>query len=155
MKGGAIMAHSAEKIAETIICLARDRQIDLTNLKLQKLLYYSQAWHLVFEDRVLFDDAIEAWIHGPVVPSVFKRYRDYRWTVIDCDVTPVQDVMAIRHIKSVLDSYGSFGATQLERLTHRETPWIMARRGIPRDEPSHNVITTDSMKDYYRQSIHG
>jgi uncharacterized phage-associated protein len=148
------MAHSAERIAETIISLSRKRGIGLTNLKLQKLLYYSQAWHLALQDRVLFNDAIEAWIHGPVVPSVFKRYRDYRWTVIDCAVVPVPDANAVRHIESVLEQYGSYEATQLERLTHRESPWITARKGLPRDEPSHNVITTESMKDYYRQAVH-
>jgi uncharacterized phage-associated protein len=148
------MAHSAERIAETIISLSGKRGIGLTNLKLQKLLYYSQAWHLALQDRVLFNDAIEAWIHGPVVPSVFKRYRDYRWTVIDCAVAPVPEASTTRHIESVLEQYGSYEATQLERLTHRESPWIMARKGLPRDEPSHNVITTESMKDYYRQAIH-
>jgi len=151
------MAYTAEEIAETIIDLLPRRRpgvTGLTNLKLQKLLYYTQAWHLALKDQVLFSDAIEAWIHGPVVPSVFKRYRDYRWTVIDCAATPIKDGNAISHIEAVLDRYGAYEATQLERLTHREEPWIMARNGIPKDEPSHNVITTQSMKDYYRKSIH-
>ncbi len=145
------MEYGACEIAETIIGRSRKRGIsDLTNLKLQKLLYYSQAWHLALADTTLFPEEIEAWIHGPVVPRVFGVFKAYRWNVIDAEVHSVADESVIGHVDSVLDSYGKYGATELERLTHSEFPWIEARAGIPPDEPSRNVISRDRMKEYYR-----
>jgi uncharacterized phage-associated protein len=65
--------YLADEVADAVICLARARQIDITNLKLQKLLYYCQAWSLVFTGQALFAERIEAWVHGPVVPSIFRK----------------------------------------------------------------------------------
>jgi uncharacterized phage-associated protein len=145
------MEYRAHEIADTIIASSRKRGIaDLTNLKLQKLLYYSQAWHLALTDRILFSEDVEAWIHGPVVPRVFGLFKDFRWNVIDCKVHSLEDDTVIGHIDSVLEKYGEYGATQLERLTHSEAPWIYARRGLAPDEPSRNVISTDHMKNFYR-----
>lgn len=143
--------YRAQEVAETIIDLSRKRMIsDLTNLKLQKLLYYSQAWYLALEDVSLFSEDIEAWIHGPVVPRVFGTFKEYRWSVIDRPVNPLIDEAVVRHLNDVLVAYGKFGATDLERLTHSEQPWIYARRGLAPDEPSRNVISTNHMKSFYR-----
>jgi uncharacterized phage-associated protein len=143
--------HKAEEIAETIIDLSRKRNInDLTNLKLQKLLYYSQAWHLALTDNPIFIEDVEAWIHGPVVPRVFGTFKEYRWGVISREVKPINDDSIIRHIEEVIHTYGKFGATELERLTHSEEPWISARRGLAPDEPSRNVIPKEHMKNFYQ-----
>jgi uncharacterized phage-associated protein len=143
--------YRAQEIAETIIDLSRKRVIpDLTNLKLQKLLYYCQAWYLALEDVSLFSEDIEAWIHGPVVPRVFGTFKEYRWSVIDRPVNSLTDEAIVRHVNDVLVAYGKFGATDLERLTHSEQPWIYARRGLAPDEPSRNVISTNHMKSFYR-----
>jgi uncharacterized phage-associated protein len=145
------MVYRAWEVAETIIDLSRKRFIsDLTNLKLQKLLYYTQAWSLAIYDVPLFVEDIEAWIHGPVVPRVFGSFKEYRWNVIAKAVTPILENGVIFHVNAVLDSYGKFSATELERLTHSEQPWIQARRGIAPDEPSRNVIPTNHMKVFYR-----
>jgi len=147
------MAFDSNKIADTIIALSRNRNLDTTNLKLQKLLYYAQAWNLVFKDRPLFLESIEAWIHGPVVPSVFRRFRAYRWLPITCSVNPCHDVLVSEHIESVLSAYGKFDASQLERLTHHESPWLDARRGLEPDAPSHKVISHGAMREYYRTRL--
>src|ERR1700722_15657717 len=131
------MPYRASEVAETIIDLSRKRAIsDLTNLKLQELLYYCQAWHLALSDDPLFSEEIEAWIHGPAVPHVFGTFKDYRWNVIERPVTSLEDAAVIRHVNEVIGSYGQYGATQLERLTHSEEPWIHARKGLSPDEPS-------------------
>ena|ERR1017187_7822771 len=143
--------YTAEQIADTIIHLSRERGIDITNLKLQKLLYYSQAWHLAFTGEPLFRDDIEAWVHGPVVPSVFRKFRGYRWDTIDCDVHPLDDKRVLDHLNSVLDAYGKVSATSLERLTHNEEPWNAARQGAPIDEPSQNVIDHKVMRKFYSE----
>lgn len=54
----------------------------LTNMKLQKLLYYAQGWHLALKGDALFDERIEAWPHGPVVPPVYGTFKHYRWNPI-------------------------------------------------------------------------
>jgi len=151
---GLRMTYRASQVAETIIDLSRKRAIsDLTNLKLQKLLYYCQAWHLALNDTPLFSEEIEGWIHGPAVPRVFGEFKEYRWSVIARAVTPVQDAAVIHHVNEVLALYGKYGATQLERLTHSEQPWIQARRGLSPDEPSRNVIPKNHMKLFYRDRI--
>jgi uncharacterized phage-associated protein len=144
-----MVTYSADEVADTIIYLSRERGIEITNLKLQKLLYYSQAWYLAFTGEPLFGDSIEAWVHGPVVPSVFRRFRGYRWKPIDCDVKPIEDARIIAHINAVLDTYGSIQATRLESLTHREEPWRDARGERPIDEPSNEVISKADMKRFY------
>lgn len=147
------MSFDANKIADTIVALSRERGGDITNLKLQKLLYYAQAWHLAFSAKPLFLDAIEAWVHGPVVPSVFRRFREYRWRPIDCAFEPCDDNSVVKHIASVLNAYGKFDASQLERLTHSEEPWINARRGLAPDISSCNVISHHAMRQYYAQRL--
>jgi uncharacterized phage-associated protein len=141
--------YTAEQIADTIIHLSRERGIEITNLKLQKLLYYAQAWNLAFTGEPLFHDSIEAWVHGPVVPSVFRKFKGYRWNAIDCTVSPVADARVTAHINSVLDAYGSIQATRLESLTHREEPWRVARGDRPVDEPCNAVIDTEVMRRFY------
>jgi uncharacterized phage-associated protein len=97
----------------------------------------------------LFTDEIEAWVHGPVVPSIFRRFKEYRWNEIDCRVSPLSNERVLRHMNSVLDSYGKYTATQLERLTHQEKPWRDARVGLEPDEPSRRVISIDAMRGFY------
>jgi uncharacterized phage-associated protein len=147
------MANESHKIADTIIALSRKRSLEITNLKLQKLLYYSQAWNLVFKGKPLFLESIEAWIHGPVVPSMFRRFKEYRWSPITCSVEASDDVAIIEHIESVLAAYGKFDASQLERLTHHEDPWIEARRGLEPDAPSRNVISHSAMRNFYSSRL--
>lgn len=143
--------YTVEEVTDALIYLSRARGIEVTNLKIQKLLYYSQAWSLVLFDAPLFETEFEAWVHGPVVPCVFRRFKDCRWQPITEQVDQPNDTQLIGFLNLVLDKYGSLSATQLERLTHREEPWQMARIGYAPDESSSNVISTQSMKDFYRR----
>ena len=147
------MSATANTVADIIIDVARAREEIITNLKLQKLLYYTQAWHLVLAQDPLFPEAIEAWVHGPVVPAVFRRFRDYRWSPITEALTPA-DLPAVRsHIDAIYDVYGRFTATDLERLTHQEFPWVSARAGLEPDIASHNVISHASMRAFYAEKL--
>lgn len=143
--------YLADDVADALICLARARQIDITNLKLQKLLYYCQAWSLVFTGQALFVEQIEAWVHGPVVPCIFRRFKAFRWNTIDCEVGVPTSVTLKAHLNAVLDSYGNIPASQLERLSHSEAPWQLARNGLAPDVSSNAVITHESMKAFYTQ----
>jgi uncharacterized phage-associated protein len=130
--------------AQKIIGLAAARGVnDISNLKLQKLVYYSQAWHLALFGTVLFPDPIEAWVHGPVIRGVFTKYK-YG------NLEPARfDLAADSHLVDVFDAYGNFAGSQLERMTHSEKPWIEARAGLAADAPSKNVIRVDTMREFY------
>jgi uncharacterized phage-associated protein len=149
---------SAFTVAKVILHLAGKRNISITNLKLQKLLYYSQAWYLAILKKPLFHERIEAWIHGPVIPPVFGEYKSFRWnpltdpgeTFIE-DGDPAWPIM--NHLGEVMDAYADLSGPQLEALTHEENPWKDARRGLAQDAPSTAVISHASMRDFYSTKI--
>jgi uncharacterized phage-associated protein len=150
------MATSTEdRVAEALINLSHDKKDPISNLKLQKLLYYSQAWYLAFFKKPLFDEEIQAWVHGPVVPRVFSRYRVCRWSPIPAGDTVGVSEQVGRHIEEIWKAYGKFSAYELERLTHSEKPWKDARGNLPPDASSHNVITKDVMMSYYSSRLNG
>lgn len=141
---------SAMTCAQKMLDLAKARCLgDMSNLKLQKLVYYSQAWHLGLYETILFPEPIEAWVHGPVVRSVFTKYKYGSFEPLPCDA--IEDA----HLFEVIEAYGSFSGSQLERMTHRETPWIEARAGIAPDAPSTNIISVDTMRQFYGDLIGG
>lgn len=140
------MTTPVQTIAKYII-LNSER---ISNLKLQKLLYYAQGWRLGLTGDPLFREEIQAWVHGPVVPAVFREYKDFRWQTIAKPTDPiVLPNGEARHIQSVLKAYGSFAAEQLERLSHTEAPWRDARPGLADSEPSTAVISHESMRDFF------
>lgn len=126
----------------------------VTNLKLQKLLYYAQGWYLAFYRKQLFADRIEAWVHGPVVPEVFREYRDFRWSPLPALEATVSAEIA-DHADQVLSSYGNFDAFQLERMTHSESPWLEARLGLPADRAANVEIKPEAMTRYFRSLVNG
>ncbi len=146
---------TANHIAACLINLSHEKANPVSNLKLQKLLYYSQAWNLALFKQPLFNEEIEGWVHGPVVPEVFRTYRDNKWALIPriVDVVVPGDVRS--HLEEVWRVYGGLNAYDLERLTHSEDPWKNARAGIAPDVSSHIVITKNSMRDYYSSRLNG
>jgi uncharacterized phage-associated protein len=151
------MTPTASNVAKFILMRFQANRSSLINLKLQKLLYYSQAWHLAFTGEALFHDRIEAWIHGPVVPTVFGEYKQFGWSPISIadGGTLHADGELVAHVDNVLRAYGSMNAWQLERLSHSESPWREARGGLPPDAPSKNVITEESMRAFYSRMVNG
>jgi uncharacterized phage-associated protein len=149
------MSYSAKNIANYFVAAFQKRHEEITNLKLQKLIYYAQAWHLALYGRPLFRESIEAWIHGPVVPSVFWDFRKYGWKPISGPVPHCSlSEHAQSHLNEVVRVYGKFNGPMLERMTHQEAPWRDARKGLAPDEPSNRVITHEAMKKYYGARLH-
>ncbi len=122
----------------------------LNTWKLQKLVYYCQAWHLVWDDEPLFADRIEAWANGPVVPWLYRQHRQ-RYEVADwptgdpARLTPTE----MSTIDAVLDEYGDKPGHWLSALTHREPPWQRARKGLAEGERGQREITKQAMSEYY------
>lgn len=104
----------------------------ITHLKLQKLVYYAQAWSLASRGVPLFDEDIQAWAHGPVAPSVFRAFRDRGMEPIPAPArVPQLDPEATELLREVLEVYGEHSAKKLEMLTHSEKPWRDARGDLP------------------------
>jgi uncharacterized phage-associated protein len=137
---------SANDVAAYILLRAGS----MSAMKLQKLVYYSQAWHLVWDEKPLFDEAIEAWANGPVVPALYRQHRGLftlaEWRSGDPDALTRSQRETV---DLVLSAYGKYSAQQLSELTHRELPWIEARRGLGPTERSQRVINPQVMQDYY------
>ena len=122
----------------------------MTAMKLQKLVYYCQAWHLVWDEEPLFEEEIQAWANGPVVPELFKAHQGE--FVISKE--PIGDKTKLTKseketIKAVLESIGDRDANWLSTLTHQEDPWKDARRGLQIHERGNKPITHGAMADYY------
>lgn len=120
--------YRAIDIAKWFIAWADDDEADLSNLKLQKLLYYAQGWHLGLKGTPLFGDELQAWSHGPVVPAVYRSFRDhgtadirlehagtFSWDDIDPETS--------EFLVQVWNTYGGFGAWRLRNMSHEEAPW--------------------------------
>ena len=123
----------------------------VTAMKLEKLIYYCQAWCLVLSEKPLFQARIEAWVNGPVVPELFKRHRRSYYVEmkqLHGDAGNI-DGKNIKIIDAVLSEYGNMSAEELVKLSHGEVPWMDARIGLLPDENCHRVISWSSMADYY------
>lgn len=123
----------------------------MTAMKLQKLCYYAQAWHLVWEDRPLFDNEIQAWANGPVSPRLYACHRK-QFTVSAGDITPTPkelDASEKESIDTVVQYYGKRSAMELSQLTHAEDPWKDARGDLPAGARCQTEITPAAMAEYY------
>ncbi len=122
----------------------------ITHLKLQKLVYYAQAWSLAGRGKPLFQEDFQAWAHGPVVPSLFRAFRDHGMAPIPAPGSvPRLDEETVELLAEVLDVYGEHSAKKLEQLTHRERPWREARGDLPDEARSESVITKEAMRRFY------
>jgi uncharacterized phage-associated protein len=122
----------------------------MTAWKLQKLVYYSQAWSLVWDDRPLFNDRIEAWANGPVCPELYGRHRG-RFFVSEIFVgnADALTVSEAETVDGVLDYYGGMEGQYLSDLTHAERPWKETRGELPPGVNSSREISLDLIAEYY------
>ncbi len=122
----------------------------VTTWKLQKLIYYCQAWALVWDEKPLFRARIEAWANGPVVPALYRehkgQFRVTRWP--QGDSSRLTDTER-ETVEAVLKFYGPKTSQWLSDLTHNEKPWQDARGTLPAGERGSEEITLASMHEYY------
>ena len=143
--------HTANEIADWFIAWAEDEhEATLSNLKLQKLLYYAQGHHLGRTGLPLFPDRIQAWSHGPVVPEIYHRFKKYGRSEISPDDEISDDFNwddysdVSRELIQTWNTYGHLSAWSLRDRTHREEPWKKAFNG-----ERNVVIDADSMKAFF------
>ena len=140
-----------------ILSLNGDENFSLINLKLQKLMYYIQAWSLGINGVPMMNAKFEAWVHGPVCIELYDRFKKdknlYSFIdeedVLDNDSRSKIDSEDVEFIDYILENYAQYSGVQIEAMTHSEDPWINARKGIKPMERCNNEITEQAMTDYY------
>lgn len=144
-----------------ILKATSDEIIPMNNLKLQKLLYYIQAWHITFFDSPLFVGKFQAWVHGPVNREIYKRFRSSKYLYSNIGPLDINDKDCIlridpekqNFIDNVLEVYLKYSGTQLEAITHNEDPWILARHGYSPFASCEEEIKEDVMKAFYSSKL--
>lgn len=125
---------------------------EMTHKKLQKLCYYAQAWCYALNHYRLQDTDFQAWVHGPVSPALWEKFKSFGFApiVMKGKCSTVIDSEDLQLLEDVWDTYGQSTGNALEALTHREAPWIEARRGYDSSERCSVVISPESMASYYK-----
>jgi uncharacterized phage-associated protein len=146
IKAGIKASHvTAHDVAAFILM----QQGEMTAMKLQKLVYYSQAWSLVWDEEPLFDEPIQAWANGPVIPALYARHQGHfkvkEWQGDPSKLTDPQR----ETITKVLEFYGLMAPQVLSDLTHTEKPWLNARSGLSVGDRGSRVISLADMAEYY------
>lgn len=143
------MTTSVFDVAQYIL----EKEGEMTAMKLQKLVYYSQAWSLVWDGETLFDSKIEAWSNGPIVPALYQAHRK-KFKVSTStfsnrgESSNLSDTQK-ETVDAVLSTYALKSPRWLSELTHHEQPWINARKGLNRGDRGNQEISLESMAEYY------
>ena len=141
------------------LSLAGEEADPLTNLRLQKLLYYAQAWSLILRDRDLFSEDVVAWRYGPVVPEVYRKLSDglgaSAITLALFENAPdVADEDEAAFLANVWDAYKEFSALKLSDMTHKESPWIKAWGNRPTNATGDDPIKAEYLEEFFsKQSV--
>ena len=141
------MAYKALDIANKIISKTDLEHGDtISNLKLQKMMYYQQGFHLAYFGTPLFDEDIVAWQYGPVVPSVYQEYKSFESNSISTSkegISLSDDEEEL--FNNVYEEYNQFSAVALMKMTHEETPW--------KTTEINSVISRDKMAAFFKTQI--
>lgn len=143
-----VLSMTAQSIAEYFVSrVDEDAGDSISNLKLQKLIYYAQGFHLAIYGKPLFPEKIKAWEHGPVVPQVYHHYRDCGSSAIPVKSVNLNDYTP--EIRELLDEvntvYGQFSASKLREMTHQEPPW--------KNTPQSETISHELMTDFFKTLV--
>lgn len=146
------------EIAQYFIIRAYEDGMDaeMTNMKVQKLLYYSQSLHLALNDEPLFREEIQAWRYGPVCPPAYKFYQGF-----EANQLPIPEKKFVEQLSSetkqlleeVWEYFGGYHAYLLSDMTHLEFPWKKARKGLPSEASSTEPILVEDMKALGHQKL--
>ena len=131
---------------------------ELTPKKIQKLVYYAYSWFIALNnqsenqiDNVLFEEIPEAWIHGPVFPTLYKEFKSYNWNKVPKNEKEMifenDDLMSF--LNDIWAKFGIYSADELEYMTHQETPWLNARKNTVSHGKSNQKILLKDIFNYY------
>jgi uncharacterized phage-associated protein len=130
---------------------------EVTPMALQKLLYFSQSFFSVLNNYSMFEDDCQAWIHGPVYPDVYKKYCKYGFEPIETSIfNRPETKLSFKELEvfdQVVKNFGRFSGKILERITHIEDPWINARGNLLPTDRSTNIISKESIVNYFSKVV--
>lgn len=145
----------SEKMLITISYIF-DQVQEITPLALQKILYFIQGIYMVICGSPLYEEDCQAWVHGPVYEAVYDMFRSFKYNPIDDNRFLVfknryQELNDKEKevIDLVIRSFGMYSGKTLEQITHKETPWLEARKNCEQGESSVEVISKISIKNYF------
>ena len=143
---------SALDVAQYVISYCHEKGYPISNLKLQKILYFIQAEFLVSTHTPCFYENIEAWEFGPVVPEVYQKYKIFGSSNIGVYGRIIQRTMGLNNreinmINNMVDDTSKYSATQLVDITHRQSPWVNAYK-----RHYNNIITNESIKEFFEKN---
>lgn len=149
--------NSVHDIADYVIIQAKveDDSASLINLKLQKLLYYIQAWSYGINQKAMFEGGFEAWVHGPVNREIYERFQSTKCLYSEINIEDCRNPHVrlspddTEFIDFILENYLRYSGAELERMTHNELPWLKTRGNISVYERCTKVISPEIMKSYY------
>ena len=152
------MQPTALDVARFIVQLHdRDAQGGpLTHLRIQKLLYYVQGWHLAAYGEPFFGDRIEAWKNGPVCPSVWRELNDFGDSPIRAGTVKAAENLAAPQkaiVRSIWEAYKKYSGPDLWQMTHTERPWLITRGELPESEPCQREITHHVLADFFTDQM--
>ncbi|MBG9986224.1 SocA family protein [Facklamia sp. DSM 111018] len=130
--------------------------------KIQKLVYYAYSWYLTLMNETveginnrLFDEKIKAWVHGPVIYSIYNEYREYGYHNVPKQDTDenlyTEDMLDV--FQQVWDVYGDYSANELESITHQEEPWREARGELKPLDNGYDSIKDETIFSYYLEQM--
>ena len=132
---------------------------DVTPLALQKMLYYAKSFYHAIFGGVLFEDHCQAWVHGPVFPDVYEKYREYGYNPLDkaLDVSEEEFLDLTEKETALLDAivqtFGKYSGGILRNITHAEKPWLMARGDLAPEERSDAELDESIIEDYFAEVV--
>ncbi|MCQ2743480.1 MAG: DUF4065 domain-containing protein [bacterium] len=156
------MIYDVLDVSRYIINYSNSKEEGISNLKLQKILYFVQAYFLIKKKNICFNDRIEAWGFGPVIPKAYHEYKQFGggnipkikfYFIVSDDIWDIEkkkyndEIISKpdkKLINDVVNKFENYTATQLVELTHHQTPWIEAY-----EKGCDTEITIDSIKEYF------
>lgn len=141
--------NKIDDVVDYLLCKCED----ITPLSLQKLLYYIQGFYYAFMDRFLFEEDCEAWVHGPVFRKLYDKYKEYKFDPIQCSKNYEYETLTVYEktlIDSVIKYLGCYSGKTLEKFTHAENPWLLARGDLPATVATDRVIEKNLIGDYFK-----
>ncbi|WP_163444457.1 Panacea domain-containing protein [Flavobacterium columnare] len=158
------------KMSDFVILYCQNLGVSISPLKLQKLLYYIQSWHITkFEKDILFETMPEAWVNGPVYRPIYDKYKSTFFKnenfqnsldeeSLSKELSKKLETLNLSKDKqdlvfSVLNAYGKLSDEKLVLMTHSEEPWNEARQGLSPIERSEKKISIDTIFNYYNNRL--
>lgn len=145
---------NAQTVADDILKLAKRRGMVLTPMQLMKLVYIAYGWYLAMHNARLFDDRIEAWKYGPVIPNLYHATKHFGGNIIPHSLianSPVSNPDLEAFLDSIVQNYGQFSGIALSNLTHRRgTPW----HEVYRPDFLGIQIPDELIKAHYQEELH-